>query len=84
MPGDSRRFTLEDMKDIFRLFRRFGRIFAKYRPSEIAVFAIAAVSVIFSLVNPYLGKIILDSGILSKNASVFLTFTAICGRPHVH
>ena len=79
MPGDNRGFTIEGMKEALRLFRRLKGGIAKYRKSEIAILAIGTASAIFSLVNPYLGKIILDSGILSKNASVFLTFTAIGG-----
>ena len=83
MPGDNRRVTIEGMKEARRFFRRFKGVLSKYRKSEIAVLAIGTVSAIFSLVNPYLGKIILDSGILSKNASVFLTFTAIGGALYV-
>ena len=79
MPGDNRRVTIEGMKEALCLFRRFKGTLAKYRKSEIAVLAIGTASALFSLVNPYIGKIILDSGILSKNASVFLTFTAIGG-----
>ncbi|MCX5667873.1 MAG: ABC transporter ATP-binding protein [Candidatus Omnitrophica bacterium] len=79
MPGDKKRVTIEGMREALRLFRRFKAVLAKYRKSEIAVLAIGTVCALFSLVNPYLGKIILDSGILSKNAAVFLTFTAIGG-----
>ena len=79
MAADNRGLTIEGMKGALRLFRRFKGEIAKYRKSEIAILAIGTASAIFSLVNPYLGKIILDSGILSKNASVFLTFTAIGG-----
>jgi ABC-type bacteriocin/lantibiotic exporter with double-glycine peptidase domain len=79
MPGDNRRVTIEGLGEAFQLLRRFKAVLVKYRKSEIAVLAIVTISTLFSLVNPYLGKIILDSGILSKNASVFLTFTAIGG-----
>ena len=68
---------------LFRLFRRFNGALAKYRKSRIAILAIGTASAILSLVTPYLGKIILDSGILSKNASVFLTFTAIGGALYI-
>jgi len=83
MPGDNRRLTIEGIKEFLRLFRHFKGVLAKHRKSEIAVIAIGTVSALFALVNPYLGKIILDSGILSKNASVFLTFTAIGGALYV-
>ena len=68
---------------VFRFFRRFNGTFAKYRKSRIAILVIGAASAIFSLVTPYLGKIALDSGILSRNASVFLSVTAIGGALYV-
>ena len=77
MPGNDRRLTIKGTKEALRLFRRFNGTLARYRKIEIAVLAIGTASTLFSLVTPYLGKIILDRGILSKNASVFLTFTAI-------
>ncbi len=83
MPGDNRGLTIKGMKEALRLFGRFKGVSAKYRKNEIVVLAIGTVSALFSLVNPYLGKIILDSGILNKNASVFLTFTAIGGALYI-
>jgi ATP-binding cassette subfamily B multidrug efflux pump len=79
MPKDSRRVNIEDTKEAVRALRRFRPILAKYRAGEIAILAMGAASAIFSLINPYIGKIILDSGILGKNASVFIIFTAIGG-----
>lgn len=83
MPGDNRRVTIGGIIGSLRLLRRFKGTLAKYRKSEIAILAIGMVSAIFSLVNPYLGKIILDGGILGKNASVFLIFTAIGGALYI-
>ena len=83
MSGDNRHVTIGALKDTLRLFRRFKWTIAKYRKSEIAILAAGTASVVLSLVNPYLGKIILDSGILGKNASLFLIFTAIAGALYI-
>ena len=67
------------VKDACRLFLRFNAYLARYRKSEALLLLCGSLSMLFSLIGPYLGKLILDNGILAKDMNAFLTYTIIGG-----
>ena len=71
--------NLATIKDAFKLFLRFNRYILRYWKFELLLLILGNFSIIFVLVTPYLGKIILDEGILAKNIILFIRFAVLAG-----
>ena len=71
------RLSLPALKEALKLYARFNRYAFKYRGSELALILLGNISTIFLLSNPYIGKVILDRGVLGKDAGLFFRFTFI-------
>ena len=76
---DDAKISIHTMKDAFRLFSRFNGYLRRYRKAESAMLIAGIVSMILSLLTPYLGKIVLDNGILARNMAIFFKITVIGG-----
>lgn len=72
-----KKITLLEIRRSFKLFRRFNKYILRYWKAELLVLVLGNCSVILSLVNPYIGKNILDKGILAKNTKAFMAFTIL-------
>ena len=73
----SKKLSLEKIKESLKLFFAFNSYLSRYWKAELAIIASEALAIILLLLNPYLGKIILDNGILGKDIVVFLKVTFI-------
>ncbi|MBL7196657.1 MAG: ABC transporter ATP-binding protein [Candidatus Omnitrophica bacterium] len=71
--------NLATIKDAFRLFLRFNKYILRYWKLELFLLILGNFSIVFTLVTPYLGKIILDEGILAKNIILFIRFAVLTG-----
>lgn len=71
------RISIKAIKEAFHLFLRFNRYLLRYWKNELAILIAASISMVFSLLTPYLGKIVLDNGILARDKTLFLKFTLI-------
>lgn len=72
-----KKITLSDIKQSSQLFRRFNKYILRYWKVELAILILGNFSIVLSLVTPYIGKIVLDNGILAKNMRVFIIFTIL-------
>lgn len=61
----------------YKLFFRFTRYLLPYRPKQIAILALSCVSILLELINPYLGKLIVDKAIVNKNFEIFIVYGLI-------
>ncbi|MDO8748854.1 MAG: ABC transporter ATP-binding protein [Candidatus Omnitrophota bacterium] len=48
-----------------------------YRPKQIAILALSCLSILLELINPYLGKLIVDKAIVNKNFEIFIVYGLI-------
>ena len=71
--------TYQEIKKAFQLFFRFNRYILRYWKLALLLLILGNLSLIFSLINPYLGKVILDKGVLEKNLGVFIKYTILSG-----
>ena len=71
------RINLEDIKESLQLFFRFNKYIIRYWKLEVGALLIANTSIALGLVVPYIGKNILDKGILARNLKVFIIFTLL-------
>lgn len=86
MLGPKKEYTkinIHTLKDAFRLFVRFNSYLRQYWKAESVMLIAGSVSILFSLLTPYLGKIVLDNGILAKNMALFFKFMIIGGVVYV-
>lgn len=86
MLGPKKEYTkinIHTVKDAFRLFFRFNGYLRRHWKAESVMLIAGSVSILFSLITPYLGKIVLDNGILAKNMALFFKFTIIGGAVYV-
>lgn len=86
MLGPKKEYTkinIRTVKDAFRLFFRFNGYLRQHWKAEWVMLIAGSVSILFSLLTPYLGKIVLDSGILAKDMTLFFKFTIIGGAVYV-
>ena len=77
------KISMKTIKESFRLFFRFNGYLRQYWKAESVMLVAGSVSMLFSLLTPYLGKIVLDSGILAKDMTLFFKFTIIAGAVYV-
>ena len=61
----------------YKLFFRFTKYILPYRPKQIAILALSCVSILLELINPYLGKLIVDRAIVNKNFEIFVAYGLI-------
>ncbi|MFH1492653.1 MAG: ABC transporter ATP-binding protein [Candidatus Omnitrophota bacterium] len=71
------RLKLKDVKEGFRFFLRFNKYILRYWKIQLPILIIGNATMMLGLVNPYIGKLILDKGILARNFNVFILFTII-------
>ena len=86
MLGPKKEYTkinIHAVKDAFRLFFRFNGYLRQYWKAEWGMLIAGSVSMLFSLLTPYLGKIVLDNGILAKNMALFFKFAIIGGAVYL-
>jgi ATP-binding cassette subfamily B protein len=67
----------QEIKAAFSLFFRFNRYILRYWKLEAILLILGNCSLFFTLINPWLAKVILDKGILGKNIVVFIKYTAL-------
>jgi len=73
----SEKLSLRKIKDAFRIFFRFNGYLLRHWKAELTIIAMESAGLALVLLNPYLGKLILDDGILGKNLAVFLKITCL-------
>jgi ATP-binding cassette subfamily B protein len=73
----SKRLNVKKMKEAFRLFFAFNGYVLQHWRLELSLVSLEVGALALSLLNPYLGKIILDNGVLGRNAALFLKVTFI-------
>ncbi|HCD39169.1 MAG TPA: hypothetical protein DEQ77_10750, partial [Candidatus Omnitrophica bacterium] len=61
----------------YKLFFRFAKYIMPYRPKQAAIFALSGISILLELINPYLGKLIVDKAIINKNFEIFIVYGLI-------
>jgi ATP-binding cassette subfamily B protein len=74
---ETKDINYKTIKESLKLCFRFNKYILRYWKQQLFLFILAGLSVVFSLLTPYLGKIILDKGILARNLTTFITFTII-------
>ena len=67
------------MKETFALYLRFSKFIKRCLALELLLFAMNGLTILFSLSNPYLGKIILDKGVLEKDFWLFVRLACLAG-----
>ncbi len=72
-----KKLSIKEFKEAFGLFFKFTKYSRKYRKAQFILFVLESISIFFALLSPYLGKIILDNGILDKNLALFFKVTFI-------
>ncbi len=65
--------------DKIKIFLRFNSYLIRYWKAGSALLLCGVVSIIFSLFGPYIGKLILDNGILGRDMRSFFIYTLIGG-----
>ena len=74
---ERRKVNFAELKGYFRIFLSFKKYLLRYWKLELVLFLCANASQVFVLAGPYLGKLILDGGILAKNSHAFFKYTLI-------
>jgi ABC-type multidrug transport system fused ATPase/permease subunit len=72
---ETRKIGIGDIKKSFNLFRRFNKYILHYWRFELIILILGNFSIVLSLINPYIGKNLLDKGILAKDIRMFFIFT---------
>ncbi|MDD5129955.1 MAG: ABC transporter ATP-binding protein [Candidatus Omnitrophica bacterium] len=57
-----------------KLFFKFARYLLPYWKSELLILILSSLTVLFALVNPYFGKLIMDKAIIGKDLKNFVIF----------
>ncbi len=65
-------------KEQLRLFLKFLKYVYPYRALQVMILALSGISVLLGLVNPYLGKLIVDRSIMGKDLKSFF-FLGVIG-----
>jgi len=68
---------LKDMKEGLKLSLRFNKYIFRYWKIELAILVLGNLSMLLGLVNPYIGKLILDKGILAKDINSLVIFSIL-------
>lgn len=71
------KLRFEDIKEGFTLFRRFNSYIYRYWKLGLAILILGNLSMLLGLVNPYIGKLILDNGILAKDLHYLIVFSLL-------
>ena len=69
--------SLLDIKESFRLFLRFNKYILRYWKPASIIFILGNFSIALSLLYPYIGKNVLDKGVVAKDIRVFMIYTAV-------
>ena len=64
-------------KTNFRLIVKFLKYLSPYRVKQVVVFILSSISISLELINPYLGKLIVDKAIINKNLEIFIVYGLI-------
>jgi len=64
-------------KKQFKIFLKFLRFLYPYRIKEITILVLSGLSVLLSMVNPYLSKLVVDKAIMNKELKSFITLALI-------
>lgn len=64
-------------KTNFRLIVKFLKYLSPYRVKQAVIFILSGISISLELINPYLGKLIVDKAIVNKNFEVFVIYGLI-------
>ncbi|MFC1804891.1 ABC transporter ATP-binding protein [Candidatus Omnitrophota bacterium] len=70
-------FSTEELKDAWQIFLRFAVYLRRYWKLELLLLILGNFFLIFTLINPYLAKLMLDKGILAKDPASFIRYTII-------
>lgn len=71
------KISLLDIKQSLKLFSRFNKYLLRYWKFELITLILGNFAIVLSLVNPYIGKNILDKGILAKDIRAFVIYTLL-------
>jgi len=80
---EHKKVTVATIKEAFKLFVKFNSYVVKYWKAELLLILCGIISTLLSLFTPYLGKLILDNGILQRDLHVFLRYTIIGGVVYI-
>ncbi|MFH1355331.1 MAG: ABC transporter ATP-binding protein [Candidatus Omnitrophota bacterium] len=64
-------------KTDFRLFLEFLRYLLPYRKKQLVIFFLSGISILLTLVNPYLSKLFVDNALIDKQIKTFIVVGAI-------
>lgn len=71
------KLKFKDIKEGLLVALRFNSYLLRYWRLELIIFVLGNCSMLLGLANPYIGKWILDKGILGKNPHLLIIFSAI-------
>jgi ABC-type bacteriocin/lantibiotic exporter with double-glycine peptidase domain len=78
-PNKEAALSLRQLREALEILFAFNKYILRYWKFEIALFVLGNFSVFLALINPYLAKLILDRGILGKDAVLFIKLTVVAG-----
>ena len=67
---EHKKVTVATIQEAFKLFVKFNSYVVKYWKAELLLILCGIISTLLSLFTPYLGKLILDNGILQSQVEV--------------
>lgn len=68
---------ISEIRQATKLFFRFNKYVLRYWTFELIILLIGIFSIILSLVTPYIGKYVLDKGILARDIRIFIIYTIL-------
>jgi ABC-type bacteriocin/lantibiotic exporter with double-glycine peptidase domain len=68
---------LKDIKEGLALTLRFNKFIIRYWKIQVLIFMLGNSSMVLGLVNPYIGKFILDKGILGRSPEALLGYSIV-------
>ncbi|MEW6170003.1 MAG: ABC transporter ATP-binding protein [Candidatus Omnitrophota bacterium] len=76
---DSKRkiLVLKDINEALKFFWRFNKYIFRYWKLELSIMILGNLSMGLALLNPYLGKLILDKGIFAKDLNALFAYSLL-------
>jgi len=65
------------IKSQLKLFFRFIKLLLPYRGKWLAILVLSSTGAVFGLINPYISKLVIDKGIVAKDARAFTAFVLL-------
>jgi ABC-type bacteriocin/lantibiotic exporter with double-glycine peptidase domain len=71
------RLHFKDLAQGVKLFLRFNKYILRYWKVELVILILGNLSMLLGLLNPYIGKLILDKGIMAKDINSLVIFSLL-------